>query len=252
VAQDFSGDSGDQDDFSGDGWRRRSGDQGDPRDPRSTNPDDANDRWPDEMPSVEVARVVLKVDASITLKRTAAAAWLTAHGDAVPFLPVKPTRMELAVVIALAETYGTPLYRDARFVPVIDFIADYGAVVFIQRVMYGARPVTDFDVTAYAAENARLADAVRDARVAFEFLCATWPEVFLAQTHAVLAGLGVHVRTPDADPIPPLSDVEDRGHGVDENHRDKDGHNHRDHKDRDHNDGDDEGNDSDGGEGGHA
>jgi hypothetical protein len=250
VAQDFSGDSGDQDDFSGDGWPRRSGD---PRDPRPTDPNDANDRWPDEMPSVEVARVVLKVDASITLKRTAAAAWLTAHGDAVPLLPVKPTRMELAVVIALAETYGAPLYKESRFVPVIDFIADYGAVVFIQRVMYGARPVTDFDVTAYAAENARLAEAVRDARVAFEFLCATWPEVFLAQTHAVLAGLGVRARPPEADLVPPLSDAEDQRHRVNENDRDKDGDNEGDHKDRDHHDDeDDEGNDSDSEEGGDA
>jgi hypothetical protein len=253
VAQDFSGDSGDQDDFSGDNWPQRSGD---PLDPRSTNPDDANDRWPDEMPSVEVARVVLKVDASITLKRTAAAAWLTAQGEAVPLLPVKPTRMELAVIIALAETYGTPLYRESRFMPVLDFIADYGAVVFVQRVMYGARPVTDFDVTAYAAENARLFDAVRDARMAFEFLCATWPEVFLAQTHAVLAGLGVHVRPPEAEPIPPLSDVEDTDHGVDEHDRDKDGHDHRDHHDSDDDEGNDggndEGNDSDSEEGGDA
>lgn len=211
MAQDFPSDSGDPDDggdFGGDGWLRRSGD-----------PRDQNDRWPDEAPTPDVARVVLKVDESITLKRTAAAAWLTAHGDTVPLLPVKPTRMELAVVIALAETYGAPLYKESRFVPVIDFIADYGAVVFIQRVMYGARPVTDFDVTAYAAENARLADAVRDARVAFEFLCATWPEVFLAQTHAVLAGLGIRVRPPEADLVPPLSDIEAQRHGVDEHHR---------------------------------
>jgi hypothetical protein len=247
VAQDFAGDSGDPGDFSERAWPRRSRDRRnnrDPRDPRDPiDPLDQHDRWPDEMPSVEVARVVLKVDKSITLKRTAAAAWLTAHGDAVPLLPVKPTRMELAVVIALAETYGVPLYIDARFIPVIDFIADYGAVVFVQRVMYGARPVTDFDVTAYAAENARLAEAVRDARVAFEFLCATWPEVFLAQTHAVLAGLGVRVRPPDAEPIPPLSDVDDQNRGVDEKERD----------DGNADDGDDDkGNDSASGEGGDA
>jgi hypothetical protein len=148
------------------------------------------------------------------------------------------------VVIALAETYGAPLYKDSRFGPVIDFIADYGAVVFVQRVMCGARPVTDFDVTAYAAENARLAEAVRDARVAFEFLCATWPEVFLAQTHAVLAGIGIRVRPPEADLVPPLSDIENTDHGFDKHDCDKDGHTHRDR-----NDGDD---DLDGEEGGHA
>jgi hypothetical protein len=245
VAQDFSGDSGDQDDcgdIGGDGWPRRSGDPRDPRDPRDLS--DQSDRWPDEAPTPEVARVVLKVDQSITLKRTAAAAWLTAHGDAVPLLPVKPTRMELAVVIALAETYGAPLYKESRFVPVIDFIADYGAVVFVQRVMYGARPVTDFDVTAYAAENARLADAVRDARVAFEFLCATWPEVFLAQTHAVLAGLGIRVRPPEADLAPPLSDIENPGHVIDENDRNESDDKQGDRNERE--------NDVDGEEGGDA
>ncbi|WP_244256279.1 hypothetical protein [Caballeronia zhejiangensis] len=255
MAQDFAGDSGDpgdRGDFSEEGWPRRLGDPRDPRDPnKSSDPHGQHDRWPDEAPTPEVARVVLKVDQSITLKRTAAAAWLTAYGDAVPSLPIKPTRMELAILIALAETYGRTLDNDARFIPVIDFIADYGAVVFVQRVMYGARPasdnIADFDVTAYAAENARLAEAVRDARVAFEFLCATWPEVFLAQTHAVLAGLGIRVRPPEADLVPPLSDIEDQRHGVNENDRDKDGDNHRDH-----NDGDDEGNDSDSEEGGHA
>jgi hypothetical protein len=104
VVRDFSGDRGD---LGGDGWPRRSGDPRDPRDPR--NPSDQRDRWPDEAPTPDVARVVLKVDASITLKRTAAAAWLTAHGDAVLSLPIKPTCMELAILIALAETYGPTL-----------------------------------------------------------------------------------------------------------------------------------------------
>ncbi|MDR5809070.1 hypothetical protein [Caballeronia sp. LZ019] len=128
---------------------------------------------------------------AIVLKRRAAAAWLTAHGDAVPSLPVKPSRLELAVVIALAETYGAALSTLPRFLPVIDFIADYGAVKLVQRVMYGARPTTDFDVTAYAAENARLAELLREARPAFEFLCATWPEAFMAQASDALDQLGL-------------------------------------------------------------
>ncbi|WP_277182785.1 hypothetical protein [Caballeronia sp. BR00000012568055] len=85
----------------------------------------------------------------------------------------------------------------------------------------------------------------------FEFLCATRPEVFLAQTHAVLAGLGVRVRPPEADLVPPLSDAEDQRHRANEHHRDKDGDNHRDHNGDD-DEGNDEGNDSDSEEGGHA
>ncbi|AQH05201.1 hypothetical protein A9R05_40080 (plasmid) [Burkholderia sp. KK1] len=145
---------------------------------------------------------MLAVDEAITLKRRAAVAWLTAHGDAVPLLPVRPSRLELAVVIALAETYGAALSSARRFLPVIDFIADYGAVKLVQRVMYGARPTTHFDVTAYAAENARLAELVRDARTAFEFLCATWPEAFMAQASDALAQLGLpRLRAPA--PAPP-------------------------------------------------
>lgn len=177
--------------------------------------------------------MVLKVDGSITLKRTAAAAWLTAHGHAAPTLPIKPTRMELAVVIALAETYGAALYQDARFVPVLDFIADDGAVALVQRVMYGARAESDnradFDVTGPTAENTRLADVLREARAAFEFLCATWPEVLLAETHALLAGLGVQVRPTEPEPMPPSSndreadDEPGRGDEGDERDGDEEG-----------------------------
>jgi hypothetical protein len=55
----------------------------------------------------------------------------------------------------------------------------------------------DFDVTAYAAENARLAEVLREARPAFEFLCAAWPEAFMAQASEALARLGLpRLRTP--------------------------------------------------------
>ncbi|WP_250475078.1 hypothetical protein [Caballeronia sp. GAFFF1] len=109
----------------------------------------------------------------------------------MPSLPVNPTRIELAVVVALAETFGSALAEEALFLPVIDFIADVGAVRLVQRVMYGARPITDFDDTAYAAENARLAELLREARPAFECLCATCPEVFMAQARDALAQLGL-------------------------------------------------------------
>ncbi|AET95042.1 hypothetical protein BYI23_D015320 (plasmid) [Burkholderia sp. YI23] len=169
---------------------------------------------------------MLKVDEAITLKRTAAAAGLTAHHHAVPSLPrglpLRPTRMKLAVVIALAETYGAALYKETRFLPVIDCIADDGAVALVQRVMYGARGETDFDVTARTAENTRLADVLRDARVAFEFLCATWPEVFLAETHALLAGLGVHVRPPDTDRMPPMGEADEADADTDADPGDED------------------------------
>ncbi|GJH13581.1 hypothetical protein CBA19CS11_32105 [Caballeronia novacaledonica] len=197
MAQGFQG--GDEEN----GERARRGPHGADRyRDHDSNHDDSH-RWPIDAPSVAVARVVLKVDGSITLKRAAATAWLTAHHHAAPALPIKPTRMELAVIIALAEPFGAALYKDARFVPVLDFIAEVGAVALVQRVMYGARIEHDDSASGIAHENTRLANVLRDARVAFEFLCATWPEVYLAQTHAVLAGIGVRVRPLDADPMSP-------------------------------------------------
>lgn len=92
MAQDFAPDDG------GDGHRNPRDDSRDER--------DASHRWPAEAPSAAIAQVVLKLDDAITLKRRAAAAWLTAHGDVLPALPIKPSRMELAVFMALAETYG--------------------------------------------------------------------------------------------------------------------------------------------------
>ncbi|WP_250508213.1 MULTISPECIES: hypothetical protein [unclassified Caballeronia] len=175
---------------------------------------DEHERWPNDAPTAAVARVVLELDEAITLKRRAAAAWLSAHGDAVPLLPVRPSRLELAVVIALAEIYGAALINDARLGPVIDFITDVGAVKLVQRVMYGARPESnysaDFDVTAYSAENARLAELLREARTAFEFLCATWPEAFMAQASEALAQLGLpRLRAP----APPSTNGQRGGRG---------------------------------------
>ncbi|NLP64803.1 hypothetical protein [Paraburkholderia sacchari] len=66
----------------------------------------------------------------------------------------------------------------------LDFIADQRAVARVQRVMFGALPETDLDVTAFRSENACLAEALRDTRVAFAFLRAIWLGVITAQAGA--------------------------------------------------------------------
>ncbi|WP_053573033.1 hypothetical protein [Caballeronia cordobensis] len=147
-------------------------------------------RWPNGAPIAAVAGVVLALNDVITRRRRAAAAWLAARRQALPLLPIQPSRLELAVIIALAETYGDALAVATRFLPVIDFIVERGAVVLVQRVMYGARPDdghSDEPASPIAEENARLADQVREAKVAFEFLCATWPDVFMAHARAALS-----------------------------------------------------------------
>ena len=45
----------------------------------------------------------------------------------------------------------------------------------MQRALWGEQP-----------EDVRLAALLLDARIAFEVLCGTWPEVFMAQAHAEL------------------------------------------------------------------
>ncbi|CAL8481530.1 hypothetical protein [Caballeronia sp. S22] len=142
-----------------------------------------SERWAAEAPAGAIARVVLHLDEAITLRRRAAVARLTAQGDAVPLRPSKPSRVELAVIIALAEIYGAALYQDVRLVPVIDFITDEGAVALVQRVLYGTPPVhddSDDSPSVRAEDNARLSDLLPEARAALEFLCATRPDVFVA------------------------------------------------------------------------
>jgi hypothetical protein len=135
----------------------------------------------DKYSDREVARVVLALDEAVTLRRRAAAAWLTAHGEAMPLLPVRPSRIELAVLTALAQTYGPPLLEQPSFRPVLDCIAECGAVVLVQRVLFG-------EAWDERHDDVRLAARLLAARVPFETLCGTWPELFMAQAHAELQG----------------------------------------------------------------
>ncbi|SAL05180.1 hypothetical protein AWB81_07052 [Caballeronia arationis] len=125
----------------------------------------------------EVARVVLALDETVALKRRAAIFWLTARGHAVPILQARPSRIELAVLTALAQTYGAALLEQPSFAPVLDCIAKRGAVVLIQQALWGER-----------SDDVRLAARLLAARVPFEILCGTWPEVFMADAHAELQG----------------------------------------------------------------
>jgi hypothetical protein len=79
------------------------------------------------------------------------------------------------VLTALAQTYGAALLEQPSFAPVLDCIAQCGAVVLVQQALWGER-----------SDDVRLAARLLAARVPFEILCGTWPEVFMAQAHAEL------------------------------------------------------------------
>jgi hypothetical protein len=146
--------------------------------------------------------VVLQLDDAVTLWRRAASAALPelAAVPPLPPLPMRPSQIELAVLTALAQTYGPALAEDARFLPVLDFAAECGAVVLVQRVLWGEQ-----------FEDVWLAAQLREARVAFEVLCGTWPEVFLSDAQAALVRLGMRLPGPNEPPasVDDLDDLDD-------------------------------------------
>lgn len=117
----------------------------------------------ESFPDPEVARIVLELDRTITRRRRAGAIVHIVEGRAVP-LPVKPSHIELRVMTVLAQTYG-PLLFGKEFEPALEHIAKCGAVVLVQRVLWGDLP-----------EDHGLAAPLLDARIPFEILCGTWPD----------------------------------------------------------------------------
>ena len=57
------------------------------------------------------------------------------------------------------------------------------------------------------SEDVRLAARLLDARMPFEILCGTWPEVFMAQAHAELQGF--RPQPPKSPKSPMASDGEE-------------------------------------------
>jgi hypothetical protein len=136
---------------------------------------DADDDDAGRFSDVEIARVTLELDRAITRRRRASAMAHIVEGRHLP-LPVKPNRIELAVFTSLAQTYGSALLH-ADFEPVLACVAERGAVVMVQRSLWGEGP-----------DDVRLPARLLDARIPFNILCGTWPEVFMGEAHAELQG----------------------------------------------------------------
>jgi hypothetical protein len=146
--------------------------------PDEDNPDDA-------IPDREVARLVLELDRVITLNRRTIAIRYEVHGIS---LPVSETlgRAELMVLTALVQTYGPVVFGD-DFGAVRQRIAECGAVVVLQQVVFADRPGWGLQRYGGGGPVGGVAARLQDARPIFEELCRRFPEVFLAEARSLLA-----------------------------------------------------------------
>ena len=131
----------------------------------------------------KLARVVAAFHSDVALRRRVAMCQCLAEGRTIPMRPVQPTRMELAVIFALAQTFDASLIDDPRFFPATAFMAERGGVALVQHVMLGARDGANTNEFLFLDA---LASLLEPAKPAFEFLCSTWPEVFMPQASASL------------------------------------------------------------------
>jgi hypothetical protein len=108
----------------------------------------------------------LQLDETITRMRRGAS---TCHITQCTSLlrPIKSSRTELAVLTALAQTYGPTILHDDPFGLVSDCIAERSAAC-----------------CGVQSAAVRLTALLQEARIAFELLCGTWPDVLMAQAHA--------------------------------------------------------------------
>ena len=142
------------------------------------------------MPDGAVARIVSELERVVTLMRKT-----SMQRSCKPNqyrLPVAPSRMDMAILIALAETYGQAIVDDPRFYPVISFVAERGGVALVQQVLFGELMTC---TPSEAACNDALCSLLKEARPAFEFLCGAWPETFMAQANTALRRLGFSALT---------------------------------------------------------
>jgi hypothetical protein len=92
-------------------------------------------------------------------------------------IPRRPDRVELAVLSALASTYGADLLTNAALGYALRLIARHGGIAFVQRVLWGA-----------SATDLQLAEMLKRSRAALVQVSLAFSDAFLADANDVLAG----------------------------------------------------------------
>jgi len=103
-------------------------------------------------------------------------------------IPRRPDRVELAILTALADTYGSEIMTNSSLGYALRLVARHGGVAFVQRILWGE-----------SASDAQLAVMLGATRAAFTQLSLAFPDVFLAEANDVLAGFRPR---PPGEPTP--------------------------------------------------
>ncbi|MGV7245516.1 hypothetical protein [Caballeronia sp. M23-90] len=100
-------------------------------------------------------------------------------------VPRRPDRVELAILTALADTYGSEVLTNASLGYALRLVARHGGVAIVQRVLWGE-----------SASDAQLAVMLTATRAAFTQISLAFTDAFLVDAHAVLAAYRGPPRAP--------------------------------------------------------
>ncbi|CAN7739042.1 hypothetical protein [Caballeronia sp. 15715] len=154
---------------------------------------------PDQA-SQETARLVLRMDAAISAFRAGLKSGVQALDAASPIdsqlsssssgnmpasgsglgerrVPRRPNKVELAILTALADTYGAEMLTNSSLGYVLRVFARGGGVALVQRLLFGE-----------SASDQQLSLMLTAARTALTQISTVFPDVFFADANAVIAG----------------------------------------------------------------
>lgn len=92
-------------------------------------------------------------------------------------VPRRPNQVELAVLTALADTYGAEMLTNSSLGYVLRLFAKYGGVSLVQRLLFGE-----------SASDKQLSMMLTAARIALNQVSTLFPDVFFADANAVIVG----------------------------------------------------------------
>jgi hypothetical protein len=157
----------------------------------------------------ETARIVLRLDDAISAFRAGEATGITALDSANRLIgdladdggsqhaarangrrkvPRRPDRVELTILTALADTYGSELLTNASLGYALRLVARHGGIALVQRVLWGE-----------SASDVQLATMLSATRAAFTQISLAFSDAFLAEANDVLAGFRPR---PPGEPTP--------------------------------------------------